>query len=80
MRTCICAWFFQTLSTKTEQLNTLKNSMTTDPPSTGAEALISCDKANVASAGVIKNCGGILKKEMYSETFDETLHMYAIKR
>ena len=44
------------------------------------EVLISCDKANAASAGVIKNCGGILKKEMYSETYGETLQMYAIKR
>lgn len=44
------------------------------------EVLISCDKANVASAGVIKNCGGILKKEIYSETYDDTLQMYAIKR
>ena len=44
------------------------------------EVLISCDKANVASAGVIKNCGVILKKEIYSETYDDTLQMYAIKR
>lgn len=44
------------------------------------EVLISCDKSNAASAGVIKHCGGILKTERYSETFDETLQMYAIPR
>lgn len=44
------------------------------------EVLISCDKSNPASAGVIKNCGGILKSEFYSETFGEILQMYVIKR
>ncbi len=44
------------------------------------EVLVSCDKDNAASAGVIKNCGGILKDEFYSETFHETLRMYVIKR
>ncbi len=42
------------------------------------EVLVSCDKSNPASAGVIKNCGGVLKRESYSETFDEILQMYVI--
>lgn len=42
------------------------------------EALVSCDKENVASKGVILNCGGILKNEFYSETFEETIQMYVI--
>lgn len=44
------------------------------------EVLVSCDKNNPASAGVIKNCGGILKHESYSETFDEIVQMYVINR
>ena len=44
------------------------------------EVLVSCGKSNPASAGVIKNCGGILKYEAYSETFGEMLQMYVIKR
>jgi predicted acetyltransferase len=44
------------------------------------EVLVSCDKNNPASAGVIRNCGGILKHESYSETFDEILQMYVINR
>ena len=44
------------------------------------EVLVSCDKVNVASAGVIKNCGGVLKDEFYSQTYDEILQMYIIKR
>ena len=44
------------------------------------EVLVSCDKDNMASAGVIKNCGGILKHELYSERYDETLSMYVIRR
>lgn len=42
------------------------------------EVLVSCDKENIASAKVIQNCGGKLKKEFYSETFNETIQMYAI--
>ena len=42
------------------------------------EVLVSCDKVNVASAGVIKNCGGVLKDEFYSQTYDEMLQMYVI--
>ena len=44
------------------------------------KVLVSCDKENIASAGVIRNCGGILKHELYSDTFDEMLQMYVIKR
>ena len=44
------------------------------------EVLVSCDKDNIASAGVIKNCGGVLKHERYSEKYEETLQMYAIRR
>ena len=44
------------------------------------EVLVSCDKNNPASAGVIRNCGGILKHESYSETFDEILQMFVINR
>ena len=44
------------------------------------EVYVSCDRENPASAGVIKNCGGTLKEEFYSEVFGETLQMYTIKR
>ena len=44
------------------------------------EVLISCDKENAASAGVIKNCGGVLKEEFYSESFHELIQMYVVKR
>jgi predicted acetyltransferase len=44
------------------------------------EVLVSCDKENLASAGVIKNCGGLLKEEFYSSTYDEILQMYVIKQ
>ena len=44
------------------------------------EVFVSCDKDNIASANVIKNCGGILKKELYSDTFNEEIQMYVINR
>ena len=44
------------------------------------DVLVSCDKENLASAAVIQNCGGLLKEEFYSKTFDEVLQMYVIKR
>ncbi len=44
------------------------------------EVLVSCDSDNVASAGVIKNCGGVLKSEFFSETYGEMLQMYVIRR
>ena len=40
--------------------------------------VVSCDKLNPASAGVIRNCGGVLDAEFYSETFGETLQRYVI--
>ncbi len=45
-----------------------------------SEVLVSCDKENKASAGVIKNCGGILKDEFYSERFRVIIQMYGIRR
>ena len=44
------------------------------------DVLVSCDKENAASAGVIKNCGGLLKEEVYSDIFHEELQMYVIRR
>ncbi len=44
------------------------------------EVLVSCDKENIASSGVIKNCGGVPKDEFYSQTYYEILQMYIIKR
>lgn len=44
------------------------------------EVLLTCDKINVASANVIKNCGGELEAEFYSETFQEEIQRYVIKR
>lgn len=43
------------------------------------DVIVSCDKDNAASAGVIKNCGGELDKELYSETFGEVIQRYVIK-
>ena len=44
------------------------------------EVLLTCDKINVASANVIKNCGGELEAEFYSDTFQEEIQRYVIKR
>ena len=44
-----------------------------------SDFLITCDKENHASSGVIKSCGGILEAEFYSETFKETIQRYLIK-
>jgi len=44
------------------------------------EVLLGCDKDNPASAGVIKNCGGELIEELYSETFKAEIQRYVIKR
>ena len=44
------------------------------------EVLLSCDKDNAASSGVIKNCGGELIEERYSETFQSEIQRYVIKR
>lgn len=43
------------------------------------EVIISCDKSNVASANVIKNCKGELETEFYSEAFKEVIQKYIIK-
>lgn len=44
------------------------------------EAIISCDKSNMASAKVIQNCGGALDAEFYSDTFKEVIQRYIIKQ
>lgn len=43
------------------------------------EVLVTCDKHNAASAGVIKKCGGELEAEFYSETFGEDIQRYVIR-
>ena len=43
------------------------------------EVIITCNKSNPASAGVIKNCGGQLDAEFYNETFGKTVQRYLIK-
>lgn len=43
------------------------------------EVLATCDKINLASAGVIRNCGGELDAEFYSETYKETIQRYVIR-
>ena len=40
--------------------------------------IVSCDKENAASAGVIMNCGGVLDSEFYSEAFGEVIQRYVI--
>ena len=41
--------------------------------------IVSCDKSNIASANVIKNCGGILDAEFYSDIFNEVIQRYVIQ-
>lgn len=41
--------------------------------------IVTCDKSNPASAGVIINCGGNLDAEFYSEVFQEIIQRYIIK-
>ena len=41
--------------------------------------IVTCDKSNIASASVIKNCGGILDAEFYSDTFKEVIQRYIIQ-
>lgn len=43
------------------------------------EVIITCDKCNIASANVIKNCNGELVSESYSETYKELIQRYIIK-
>jgi len=40
--------------------------------------IITCDKVNVASANMIKNCGGVLDAEFYSEKIGEVIQRYTI--
>jgi len=40
--------------------------------------VLTCNKSNPASAGVIKNCGGVLEAEFYSEYYGEALQRYRI--
>lgn len=40
--------------------------------------IITCDQSNPASASVIKNCGGILDAEFYSEIFKQIIQRYRI--
>jgi len=44
------------------------------------EIIVTCDKSNIASANVIKNCNGELVEEFYSDTFKEDIQKYVIKR
>lgn len=44
------------------------------------EVIIICDKNNAASANTIKNCGGEFDTEFYSETYEEIIQRYLIKR
>ena len=43
------------------------------------EVLVSCGKDNIASAGVIRKCDGLLKEELYSERYNKDLQMYVIR-
>jgi predicted acetyltransferase len=40
--------------------------------------ILTCNKSNPASAGVIINCGGVLEAEFYSEFFKEVIQRYRI--
>ncbi len=42
------------------------------------ETIVSCDKENPASAGVIQKCGGVLLDEHVSCTYGETIQRYRI--
>lgn len=44
------------------------------------EVIISCDKSNIASAKVIRNCGGELSAEFYSENFGAVIQRYVVRR
>ncbi len=44
------------------------------------EIIVTCDKSNLASAGVIKNCGGALQQEFYSDIYKETVQRYIINQ
>ena len=42
------------------------------------DVIVTCDKDNPASAGVIRNCGGELDEEFYSDTFKTIVQRYII--
>ena len=42
--------------------------------------LVSCASQNIASSGVIKKCGGVLKNESYCDSVNGMLQMYEIRR
>ena len=44
------------------------------------DIIVTCDKVNLGSAGVIRNCGGVLETELYSETFGEVIQRYIIAK
>lgn len=44
------------------------------------EVIVTCDKSNIASAKVIKNCGGLIETEFYSSIFKNEIQKYIIKR
>ncbi len=44
------------------------------------EIILTCDKINLASSNVIKNCKGELVAEFYSDTYKEDIQKYIIKR
>jgi len=41
--------------------------------------ILTCNKSNPASAGVIENCGGVLEAEFYSEFYQDVLQRYRIR-
>ena len=43
------------------------------------DVIVTCDKDNIASAGVIKNNGGELEAELYSEVFGALIQRYVIR-
>lgn len=40
--------------------------------------IITCDKCNLGSAGVIRNCGGALEEEFFSDAYGEVIQRYTI--
>ena len=43
------------------------------------EVIVSCNKDNIASAKVIKNCGGQLEREFFSDQLGRDMQKYIIK-
>lgn len=43
------------------------------------DVILTCDKSNIASANVVKNCGGKLDEEFFSDTYGEIIQRYVIK-